>query len=448
MKKQIATLLLCFSSACGLVNVKVPGLSGGKGHVPQRGGAQGGASGQAASGGTINPELVTLYKSLRWDAYTSGFARPAAVKAAGLKITSQDTASPDPVWLPGWNPRQYGEQDNEMQLELAAINRTWAAQCHEDFAALRAARKQAEAASAAVLRGIDAEANFYVKLRKLNDAYAAFATSGDVADRHPYFWVGARYEVAAKLVSVVQAANLDAMAMRLVHPNLAHDFALLLKHGRPWSPDETFERDQFCFASETWGTQRTPKLPAPSSTGWETAAVRFPTTAERAEELSTQLATLVGKLPALRKVETATLDTLNVEKQPGVLEVGRAPAFAIDAVSAEGTGKRIQMHAEESRPRSFDCRSTGEINSVSPTGVVMYRQNCKTGTATTRYNVELHFAQVPPDLAIAPGTKVIFLGKIETKDLKRQEKNRGADVAYQYTMRGEGLFLSAAPTRE
>jgi hypothetical protein len=417
----------------------------------------GAAGGQASTPTGAHPDLVKVFLAVSWrDFEPSGYVGSGVVGKSGLKLGSSHSTgpqmgkpvyaiSPDAAWLPGWNPRQSGSDDLNVQVAQAGINRTWQAQCFEDYAAFRTGWTQLEATYRPKLEQARALTNFYAQAAALREIYVALGADAskanlEVSPQHPDHWIGLRWEIMSTLLGRIAATKRDVARTHILGP-IATDLASLIKTGRTWTTDETFERDAFCAAAMTSGTHRTPKLPTPRQTGWDLGPVAFPVSDDRVAELKTKLHALwAADRPKLVDAEAVNPDLVADGTTPVLASFNRQDPLVIDQVETKDGHTVVRATVKHSGAIGYDCRPTRQVESYNGDQPI-YRKDCKTGTEVKITSVEVRFAELPEAAQLKKGEPIAFYGELTRKTTSSKVERGGALQTTRRDLVVDGRYL-------
>jgi hypothetical protein len=269
--------------------------------------------------------------------------------------------NPDPIWIPGWS------RDNPRSIALdllvnGAINRTWQAQCFQDYAAYRQGWKQLHETFGPQLEKLRKEPDYYQRVSGLLSLMSAVTAAAEKAQLvlprgHRAEWVGLRWEILTAIYELHRETHREFALTELARPFEGSDYG---KYGRAWSDDDDAERDAFCADAEHYGTQSTPKLAG----GIGDASLRWPVAPDRARAVARDFeARHAQEAKALampeRKLAPNLLDDSKqfdpVEKELVHLEGD------VDSVSRKGSAVITVLVSHRKTPFPYDCRKTGHV---------------------------------------------------------------------------------------
>lgn len=422
--KKSALALLPLTMGCFItINGKpvIPGGGAGAGGTPEPG-----APGRPGPG--ADRAVVKLYESLTWECCvagklpeidrTSSVTRPLFA-AAGIPDAALKRGNPDQVWIPGW--MHTWSPDYLMGVTVqAAVNRTWIARCHEDYADYRRQfaeieaelRPEIEAAKTGTY--YERRARLIGALREV-DVRAAKRGLDRLSGEHPTRERGLKFALARAFVDLHRETGHE-FAEAETRWRAGLDFTPLAARGSDWT-DDTFERDLFCHFALEHGTHRTPAIP--DVTDRDDMLVP-PIAQKRRQELWDYVPTLRG--PASKAL------TLEV-KQPDVLDPDRgldaddkrtfrSRRLVVTAVRGDGGDVVVTGSVSKGWGRQDSCKRTNRIQKIESDGRIRYEEICKYTAMTSEQVMKVTFTDLPAGV-IAKGDEIEVVGDVQAFRTKK-----------------------------
>jgi hypothetical protein len=427
-RSLIASLLAISLTGCGLIKVSgLPSAASGATEAPPEQQQTGGTA-QASGPKSTDPALLELYQSIDYTCCTEtrasgrGFFQKAGIDETGLF----KRGNVDPEWIPGWsNDLSTIELTNA--LAQGAVNRTWQKQCFADYDDYRKGWAAIDGKHRPRFEALRKQGNYYEQASGLTALLSDVAKEAEqkglkLHPSHPIAWVGLPYEILSALFQVHRDTGHEYAAAAFVMP-MSNQVEASTRFGRPWSEDNTFDRDVFCAHAEVSGTHRTPKLP--DIGGWEPgrdAPVRWPVGAERQAEIDKKLRSLQPQSAAafaLQPWRVPQLETGTLDREPKAPKLFSTGPYTITSVKSEGGKVVLVGEQRKTEPFNYDCRSTGKVESFDLNNNPVYGRNCKVGSQTRIRIAEVTFVDLPASIQLAKGDELSFYG-----DLLREEKDK------------------------
>ncbi len=435
--------LLLLASACsarlGLGSLNNSGSSSG-----QSGSSTADKPKLAVGGGDDEARTRELSKKLTYANVSDGTSADEIFSAVGVKSgfnPRRSMKNPEPKWILDWDALELTDE-TKTAIVQAAVNRTWTAKVHADYAAYRKAWKTIEDDARPKLASIMAGQGYYARAQALAELLAEVRQRAEAAK--------ALYD-ASPTVGKVGLLDDIVRAMAQVHreakvPFLLDDYAVahqidwqgFAEHGRPFAADDAVERDLFTLAAQKMGTFDTPPLPVLFAYGKGLKAVRWPTSDERDAETKAARASLVAESAAAKTVELPKrLSALFTGDGPDPADpklrwLGEAADYTpitVESVASRGEGAEVELATTYEYSTPYDCKTTNQIERIDDNGGVHYVRDCKYKHNKRQHRLTVQFAELPPGLELEKGDLVTLYADLEDK------RERGEKVTYRMTAR-------------
>jgi hypothetical protein len=427
----------------GLVALSVLTLSGLKLpiKIPVPGATPASTSGAAApaigGGATSDADARTrqLYEKLDYTNSGNGTEADELFSKFGIPTgynPRMHIANPDPEWIPGWDALQLTDE-SKVAIAQAAVNRTWTARCHQDYAAYRAAWQKIDAENRPELERL-AKGGYYERASGLAALLEKVQKqAADAKALYPAGYEPANVGIVDDIVSAMVALHRDGKREFATYAFLAdHKINLTdyREHGRAFADDPT-EQDLFCEAATKVGdVAGLYPIPAIAEMGHAYAAVKWPVDSERAKAIHAVRDSLVAKsAPALDVKEVKVASLVNgdlpdpaepklywVFAEEGQTGLDTDSPFKVKSVKPlPGGGVSAEIENVRVRTLPYDCRSTGKVDSIDDNGHVSYQQSCKYQHVEETRRVIAEIRELPAGLKLAPGDIVGFYGDLASR---------------------------------
>ena len=379
------------------------------------GGGGGGISSLApGEGGDDAKRTLDLYKKFTFKNVTAPDATTQFSKM-GIPSTfnpKRKMENPDPVWIPGWDKLELTDESQTAILQ-AAINRTWLAQIHTDYAAYRKAWTAIETELRPQLTQAVALAEYHTRGAALAKLYKT-ATERAKAIEAPmnYRFVGFMGEVVNAMIDLHRTTN-NGFRLDAYLSALSISLADVQASSRPYAADAV-ERDLYVAA-------RLRDLPKLNEYGKAFAVVKWPVDERAAKATRTKLvgeatAALaeIKRVPNVPSLFDGSSGNNNDPALRWISGGGSVKPVRVTRVARKGNGAEVELASSTDRHIPYGCKDTNQLSTIEPGTFV---KDCKYKTETTRYTLDVTFAALPEGVELAKGDEVELYGDLA--DAKR-----------------------------
>ncbi len=353
----------------------------------------------------------------------------------------------DPTWLPGTAKLKLTDETREAIVQ-AAVNRTWAGQCKSDYKSFRAGWKTIEDKYRPELEMLRKEKNYYRAVTGLMSLMGDVLQEGERAKltlrgEHPHQWTGLKFEIYGAIVEAHRGADrlfyLDAKLDRVKDMARA-----LASFGRSFK-DDAFEETVFCANAQTLGTHKMGPLMIVTERDTSTAAVLWPYSKEKRKELKAELTKLqAASAAALKLGRRESIVLLADHVSPGGThnqkgKLIQAKGFTVTKIKRDGMNVELTATLTEKSAFSYGCTRSNRVDRVTDGGVVLYEQNCQTGTSEDTKIVQVTIADLPASVSIAKGDLITVFGNVVTFTEKEAKTASSKTHTRNYVLKGKHL---------
>jgi hypothetical protein len=221
----------------------------------------------------------------------------------------------------------------------------------------------------------------------------------------------------------------------LVPEDIVHGFA---QYGRPWSSDDTAERDAFCLDAQRLGTQHTIALTS-SYDASDFGRLVAPVSQARGQEVAEKFGAAHDEQAKRLIVSTPSPPSLRDDRpvflpdDPALVYV---PEFTVTSATRKGTTLKIVATWQQNLTETYDCKDSGHL-AVDSGGGLYEQQRCKTRKYTLERVATVTFDDVPASVDIVKGDVVTYLADLDAVKQKTLKKNRAQRV--EFTLSGRHL---------
>ncbi|NVB78859.1 MAG: hypothetical protein HOV81_10725 [Kofleriaceae bacterium] len=352
-------------------------------------------------------------------------------------------ANPDPTWIPGWDKLELTDESQTAVLQ-SAINRTWTAQVHKDYARYRAAWAKIEKDLRPELDRARALPGFYARtaaLVKLYDDVRKRAEGDKVfyEGKAAPATVGFVNDIVVALVAAHRDAKLE-FRMNDFFGKHGIYLAEFIERGRPFATDAV-ERELFTAFSEDYGNLDTQALPTMRQYGHAFELIKWPTVknaadakreaAKLVEANAAELrpkTTLTGGIPSLfGDLPNQADPTLRWVNPPTGGTDSFSPLTVTKVTKQPSGGVVAVLVTKFDRSEPYACKNTNQLDTTGSGRV--WQQACKYKHTIKTHTMEVTFPDLPEGLELAKGDEVALYVDL---DSKKEKKNA---IDYKLTAR-------------
>jgi len=395
----------------------------------------GGTFGSASANDGIgaDPALVTLFQRLSYADFPSDrhWGDPfELLSRENIDLASMPrTASPDHEWLPGWPGGLKGGALADAFVQ-GAVNKTWQAQCYEDYTDYRGRWKSIEDELRARLEALRATKNPYLRIQALFEMWNQLGATEEKLPApptaNPGRWSGIRHDLAQELIALHrELGRLPAIGewYRSSKRNV--------ELGRSLSDDDELERDLFCAYGAEHGTHRTPALLRTASYPKLGGVVR-PVDWDKPDRQTRITAALdaASSARATSVLSDAETDVLAFDLMHGSYTAGQVVRVdgVVDSIKA-GKAALLSVKVTNVEVGYQNCKSTGEAEAVEADGRIRYGKVCDAAKETTEATVSVSLDNWPSSIKLRKGDVVRVYGTVRTwKEGPERRAGRGSLV--------------------
>jgi hypothetical protein len=438
MRNVITTMgLLLLTTAC-TARLGLGSLTGSK-SKPAAKADSGGKAGPAIGGGNDEARTRELSKKLTYEHVSDGQEAGEIFSAAGIPTgynPVRHMKNPDPEWIVYWDALELTDE-TKTAIAQAAVNRTWTAKVHADYARYRKAWRAIEDDARPKLQTIMEGKGYYARAAALAELLADVRKRAEAAkalhDRSPEIApVGLLDDIVR---AIVQLHRDERVAFLLDDFAAAHqlDLAAFAKHGRPFAADDAVERDLFTQAARAKGTLETPALPVMFEYGKGLKAVRWPVSSERRDEIDAARTAMVTDAAKAKSVELPRrMSALFTGDGPDEVDpklrwldppLGGTDHFTPLTVVKAGAAE-VELATTYEYSTAYGCKDT---NQWDDNGIRI--RDCKYKQHKRKHRLTVKIPELPPGLTLEKGDVVELYADLEDR------RERGDDVSYKLTAR-------------